>query len=169
MECNISLVHVVFVFFGLISLATEDDFTFGGCEPGRESCQDCYLTLAKSLLDNNANVLNLTNAFFPPNKNPPDSVIVIYHFHNESMDRVSLWFWADSSGYFLYPVVVFQFLSLFFGKPKPLYEQKVEVTLNATECLDISDEHMTLLTNRVSTNYCSFYDSLCPFNRQAMR
>ena len=65
----------------------EENFTFGGCEPGKETCRDCYLTLVKSLLGNGGNVFNLTNAFFPPNLNPPDVVIVTYNFRNESTDR----------------------------------------------------------------------------------
>ena len=37
-----------------------NDFTFGDCEPGKESCRDCYLTLAKSLLGIALNVFTIT-------------------------------------------------------------------------------------------------------------
>lgn len=131
-------------------LGDASNFIFGDCEPGKEACQDCYLTLAKSLFENGANVLNLTNAFFPPNLNPPDSVIVTYHFHNESRENSSVWFWATSFGYFLHPMHYFQFISLLFGKPRPLYEQRVEVTLDA-ECFGASNQFMQALTQRVST------------------
>lgn len=107
----------------------EENFTFGGCEPGKETCRDCYLMLVKSLLGNGGNVFNLTNAFFPPNLNPLDVVIVTYNFRNESTDNTSHWFWATTFGYFLYPMQYFQILSLLFGKPEPLYEQRVNVTL----------------------------------------
>ena len=130
-------------------LGNVDNFIFGGCEPGKEACPDCYLMLVKSLFGNGANVLNLTDAFFPPNLNPPDSVIVTYHFHNESRENSSIWFWANSFGYFLHPMHYFQFISLLFGKPRPLYEQRVEVTLDA-ECLEASDKFMQVLTQRVS-------------------
>ena len=124
-------------------------FNFGGCDPGKEACTDCYLTLVKSLLGNGANVLNLTDAFFPPNLNPPDSVIVTYHFHNESKDNSSVWFWATSFGYFLHPTQYFLFISLLFGKPRPLYERRVEVMLDA-DCMGASDKFMQVLTQRVS-------------------
>ena len=127
-----------------------NNFTFGDCEPGKETCRDCYLTLAKSLLGNGANVFNLTTVFFSPILNPPDSVIVTYHFRNQSVHTQSLWFWANSFGYFLHPMQYFQFASLLFGKPEPLFEQTVEVTLDATECLGVSDEFLQLLTQRVS-------------------
>ena len=130
--------------------ANNSYFIFGDCEPGKEACRDCYLTLAKSLFGNGANVLNLTNAFFPPNLNPPDSVIVIYHFSNQSRENSSVWFWATSFGYFLHPMHYFQFISLLFGKPRPLYERRVEVTLDA-ECVGARDQFMQALTQRVST------------------
>ena len=141
---------IVFTIAASVNGGYAKTFTFGDCEPGRETCQNCYLTLVKSLLGNGANVLNLTNAFFPPNLNPPDSVIVIYHFRNQSVHTQSLWFWASSFGYFLHPMQYFQFVSLLFGKPQPHYEQTVEVTLDATECLGVSNEYMLLLTQRVS-------------------
>ena len=131
--------------------ADANDFIFGDCEPGKEACRDCYLTLVKSLLGNGANVLNLTNTFFPPNMNPPDSVIITYHFHNESVDDSLVWFWATSFGYFLHPMQYFQFISLLFGKPRPLYQQTVEVMLDATECLGVSHDFMLFLTQRVKS------------------
>ena len=128
----------------------EENFTFGDCEPGKESCRDCYLTLVKSLFKNGTNVFNLTRIFLPPIGNPPDSVIVSYQFYNETMDIEEIWFWATTFGYFLHPMAHFQYMSLLFGKPEPLHQQIVNVTLDATECYGVSDDFMLLLTQRVS-------------------
>jgi hypothetical protein len=66
------------------------------------------------------------------------------------MDTKSIWFWATTFGYFLHPLAHFQYMSLLFGKPEPLHQQSVNVTLNATECYGVSDDFMLLLTQRVS-------------------
>ena len=136
---------------GVKGIHVEKNFTFGGCEPGKETCRECYLTLAKSLFGNGANVFNFMKTFFPPDSNPPDSVIVTYRFRNQSMDtgHESVWFWGTSFGYFLHPMAHFQHLSLLFGKPEPLYEKTVEVTLDA-ECIGVNDDFMQVLTQRVS-------------------
>ena len=128
----------------------EENFVFGDCEPDKESCRDCYLTLVKSLFKNETNVFNLTRIFLPPIGNPPDSVIVTYQFYNETIDIKEVWFWATTFGYFLHPLAHFEYMSLLFGKPEPLHKQSVSVTLNATECYGVSDGFMLLLTQRVS-------------------
>ena len=57
-----------------------DNFTIGSCKPGKENCTECYLTLVKSLLGNGDNMFNLMNVFTPPDLNPPEHVVVNYHF-----------------------------------------------------------------------------------------
>ena len=131
---------------GIKGTYVADDFIIGGCEPGKENCTECYLTLVKSLLGNGANMLNLMTVFTPPNLNPPEHVIVNYLF--DGYDVTVTWFWATSFGYFLYQPAHFQFMSLFFGKPEHLHEQRVEVTLPA-DCYGVEDEFMLLLTQRV--------------------
>ena len=155
MVAKFYLVTVIILLVSAVDIRgadAEENFVFGGCEPGNKSstCRDCYLTLVKSLFRNGTNVFNLMNVFLPPNGNPPDSVIVSYHFYNESMDIIKLWFWATTFGYFLHPLAHFQYMSLLFGKPEPLHQQRVDVTLNATECYGVSDDFMLLLTQRVS-------------------
>ena len=127
-------------------------FTFGRCQPGKESCRDCYLALVKELLGNDENVINLSLAFTAPVQDEPNSVIVTYNFINDTMHSKATWFWAQSGAYFLHPLFVFQFISLLFGNPRPLYEREVDVTLNATECYGVENnlDFMILLTQRVS-------------------
>ena len=151
MDVKFSLITVIILVSAVgVKGDVGENFTFGGCEPGKESCKDCYLTLVKSLFGNGTNMLNLMNAFFPPNYNPPDHLIVTYHFRNNTEYPISRWFWGTTFGYFLHPPIHFQFLSLLFGKPEPLYERSVEVTLDATECYGVNDAFMKVLTQRVS-------------------
>lgn len=155
-RCIFSIVILVHVASNAES-DSNDGFIFGACQPGKESCQDCYLTLVKSLFGDDKNVFNLSYVFASPVKDEPSSVVVNYHFHfdDSTPDEVYTWFWAQSGSYFLHPLFVFQFISLFFGNPKPIYEQVVDVTLNATECYGVQEnlDYMTLLTQRVSQSY----------------
>ena len=154
--------HVIFL-GSINSLNAQDTFTFGACEPGKESCQECYHTLVKELLGNDGNVFNLSYVFTSPVRDEPSIVVVNYHFRfdNGTPDKVYKWFWAQSGAYILHPLFIFQFISLFFGNPKPIYEQVVDVTLNATECYGVQDnsEYMILLTQRVSP-FNNFYHGL---------
>ena len=132
----------------------KNEFTFGACQPGKESCRDCYLTLVKSLLGNDENVFNLSLVFTAADHDGPSFVIVNYRFQfNEEFSTTETWFWADTQTYFLLPLGIFQFISLFFGNPKEFYETNVNVTLNGTECYGVDNEHMYLLSQRVSDNY----------------
>ena len=129
---------------------TSDGIQFGKCCPGKDSCRECHYELVVHLLGDAENVFNLTEGFFPPNNNSTHSMIINYRFYNETVDELHSWFWAQSAVHYLFPMVVFQFLSCFFGKPEPLYQRKVMVTLDATDCLGVSNEYMALLTQRVS-------------------
>ena len=127
------------------------DFVFGECQAGKDSCRDCYISLAQSLFKSDENMFNLSQAFFPPDTNTPEFVVVRYHFRNDSHDELEVWFWAASASYFLYPLATFQFLSLFFGKPEAFWTAETDVTLNATECHGLKRKHLTMLTQRVSS------------------
>ena len=126
---------------------------FGECSPEKKGCRDCYHQLVVSLLGNNENVFNLSMAFLPPNANPAHSLTVKYRFYNSTVNEIHTWFWANSAANYLFPMIILQFLSCFFSKPKPLYHRAVYLTLDATYCLGVSNEHMELLTQRVSHSH----------------
>lgn len=114
----------------------------------------CYCELEESLLATEENTLELTRKFFPPEENPPEFVKVIYSFNNTgstvAIDQQT-WYWSAQTSYFLHPFEVFQFASLFFGKPEPYYTQTLSITLKA-ECASLSSTDTTkveLLTQRV--------------------
>ena len=132
-----------------------NNFVFGECSPGKDSCRDCYISLAQHLFQSDDNVFNLSKAFFPVDTNTPVFVVVRYHFQNASYERAQTWFWGASASYFQYPVATFQFLSLFFGKPEEFWTSEVDITLNATECEGAKIEHLTLLTQRVRKLACT--------------
>ena len=140
----------------LMNVAAEhvkENSGFSACQPGKESCQDCYFALVKSLLGNDENVYNLSRVSTAPDVDIPSFVIVNYHFRsndNDTEDELQRWLWAESRAYFLHPLFIFQFISLFFGNPKPIYEREVNVTFNATECHGVKKEYMPLLTQRVN-------------------
>lgn len=132
-----------------------EDFTFGSCKPGKESCQECYQTLAMCLLGSDENIVNLSRAFYPPATNPAEFVAVTYRYENDSTEADAglvgseTWFWAGSGSYFLHPLHIFTYLSLLFAKPEPYFAQETQVTLNAS-CMGARREHKMLLTHRVS-------------------
>ena len=70
----ITIVFLVSAAGGVKGAYVADNFTFGDCKPGKESCTECYLTLVKSLFRNGENVFNLSKVFTPPNLNPPEHV-----------------------------------------------------------------------------------------------
>ena len=91
MDVKLYLVTVIIFLVsavGVRGIDAEENFVFGDCKRGKESCRDCYLTLVKSVFKDGNNVFDLMNVFLPPNNNPPDSVIVTYQFYNGTMDII---------------------------------------------------------------------------------
>jgi hypothetical protein len=126
------------------------DFEYSRCNEGQDSCCDCYAELVRAVLGNDDNVFSLNKAFFPPETNPAEFIVITYCFMNESMKESAVWFWTEQPSYLLHPLHIFQFLSLFFGKPEAFYTQEANITLNATDCWGVDDTHLELLTQRVS-------------------
>lgn len=145
----------VFIVMINIAIVTAPDdgseFIFGECQPGKESCRDCYLTLVKSLLGNDGNVFNLSRIFTTGDFDEPSFVKVNYWFQFDGINKneSSTWFWAKTQTYLFHPLEIFQFISLFFGNPRELYETTINLSLNGTECDGVNDNHMRLLTQRV--------------------
>lgn len=146
---------VILAVLALTNTPVFANIEFGACAPEKNTCNVCYRALQEQLLKQDENVYRLSKAFFPPNTNPPEFVKVIYNFMNkDKINESQTWFWVEQSSYFLFPPDTFQFLSLFFGKPKTYYSQVVTVTLNASECHGVNNSYMTLLTQRVRNTKC---------------
>ena len=86
--------------------------------------------------------------------NQSSYVIVTYSFQNSTLSEDKNWFWSKSVAYYLFPMNVLQMLSLSLSKNDLKYQQKVRVTLNATECWGVENDYMTLLTQKVSRSDC---------------
>ena len=147
-----ALLQILIFFITVLQVTSGANFDFGGCKAGRESCQECYQTLVKSLLGSDENTVNLSIAFYPPQTNPAEFVSVTYQYVNQStgdLAGVEKWFWSVSGSHFLHPLHVFTYISLLFEKPEPYFAQTAKVTLSAS-CMGAKREHMILLTHRVS-------------------
>ena len=118
------------------------------CEPGEEDdCSQCYALLVSQITQHDANLFNLTSAFFPAEEESPAFITVYYHY-SDMPDAIKVWFWSTSTFYLFQPIHVFQFTSLFFSDTS-LQVSELNLTLRA-DCIDASDDKMMLLTQRVS-------------------
>ena len=135
--------------FTCVSGSNETDPPFGSCLVGRESCSECYLSLKKSLLSRDDNILNLSLAFYPPQSSIPVFVSITYLFGEGSDSSTQEWFWTHDSSYLFFPLQTFQYHSLFFSKLEKDVSQTLTLTLDA-ECSSASSKNMELLTQRVS-------------------
>ena len=84
------------------------------CSTANAFCSECYQTLVESAIRVNDNMFSLLQTFSPPNDRSPIFVIVEYKFENSSTKLT--YFWTLKSSFFVIPLQIFQFMSLFFGK-----------------------------------------------------
>ena len=118
------------------------------CRDQSQSCDVCYDTLADALLNMRNNKYDLRRVFYPLEKVSPIFVTVTYQY-NESSVPNQTWYWSAGVFYFLQPLEVFQFTSLFFGNPA---WQSDELTLTLpAECANAPEGFMTELTEQVRT------------------
>jgi hypothetical protein len=110
------------------------------------SCSECYQTLVKNVVHDNDNIFSLLQTFSPPNDHPPVFVIVEYQF--EDSNTTFTYFWTLKSSFFIVPLEIFQFLSLFFGTPA-YRSSSVSLTL-PSECEEANPEYFEMLTYLVS-------------------
>ena len=113
--------------------------------PAGESCHQCYQTLESYLLNTSDNKYQLRRVFYPLEVADPVFVTVTYQYTDTNTTK--LWFWSTGIFYFLQPIEVFQFTSLFFGNPS-WRSSKLNITL-PSECVNASNEFMTELTQLV--------------------
>ena len=120
-------------------------------EGSSSACSNDFFILERSLLDSTDNRFNLLKAFYPPRDARPVLVKVNYTFM-DSLDSTSqIWFWSESEYYLIQPLEIFQFTSLLFSN-MPYRRRDVSILLSS-DCSDSSDEHLQLLTTRVSTSF----------------
>ena len=144
----LSTFHVLITVL-LLHTGASRNVTFGDCLPYSTNCSVCYHTLKESLLKRDDYVRKLSETFFPPRNNQPEFVEVTYLFSDNDSQ---VWYLTHDSPYLFFPIEIFQYMSLFFGKPASLFSQKVTLTLDE-DCSGASHDIMLLLTQRVRTVY----------------
>ena len=115
------------------------------CQAEGESCHQCYQTLESYLLNTSDNKYQLRRVFYPLEVADPVFVTVTYQYIGTN--TTNLWFWTEGIFYFLQPIEVFQFTSLFFGNPS-WRSSTLNITL-PSECINASNDFMTELTQMV--------------------
>ena len=120
------------------------------------SCNN-FTVLEKSLFESVENKIQLSVTFFPLQDNSPEFVQVTYNFGNND---TQVWFWSGQTSHFLHPFEVFQFMSLFFGKPEPYYTGTLSLQLSP-DCADPGilpngNSRLQLLTQRVWNLICIY-------------
>ena len=116
-----------------------------------------YEALIKSLMNNRDNRHALSETFYPPVNNNPEFVTVHYNFTDIGNNFEETWYWSAVTSHFIHPYEVFQYLSLFFAKPRIFYVGEVQINFigtdpSVTECAN--DNHvMQLVTQRVSQEF----------------
>ena len=122
------------------------------CLEGENNCVSCYGYLVKEVLSSDKNQFNLQMAFFPPSQSDPAFVTIFYDYFNDTgkidPDKTKIWYWSTSTYYLFQPLPVLQYTSLFFSDPA-LRHTTLKLKLNAS-CYGAHDDHMMLLTQRVS-------------------
>ena len=119
--------------------------------------QECnFTTLAKSLIEDDENMYQLSRTFFPPVENSPEFVTVCYNFTETA--ETQTWYWSTSISSFIHPPEVMQYMSLLFSKPHNFFKGEVQVLLAPVNTLSVSGcardpERMQLLTQRVSCGF----------------
>ncbi len=109
-------------------------------------CCNNYSTLVEQITENDKNMFEVQNVFFPPDRAPPVFVTVNYNYFDSN--NKSIWFWSSSTFYLYHPLPVFQFTSLFFSD---VSKRTAKITLNLNpDCQNASVAYMKLLTQRVS-------------------
>ena len=133
------------------------------------ACSSSFHLLEEDLLSRPQNRLHLTTKFFPPRDANP--VIIKVNYNYDGSNITDVWFWSESEFYFIQPLEIFLYTSLFFAN-QPYRQSTLTLELSA-DCLDSSKLHMKLLTQRVSSSVtCSVarysvhvteHDNLCSF------
>ena len=138
--CKVILLLVVLA--GLLHSAAAE------CRDQSQSCDECYDTLADSLLNMRNNKYELRRMFYPLERASPVFVTVTYQYNDSSVPNQT-WYWSAGVFYFLQPLEVFQFTSLFFGNAD-WRSSDLTLTLSA-ECASAPEGFMTSLTEQVRT------------------
>ena len=117
------------------------------------ACSSSFHLLEADLLSRPQNRLHLTTKFFPPRDANP--VIIKVNYNYDGSNITDVWFWSESEFYFIQPLEIFLYTSLFFAN-QPYRQSTLTLELSA-DCMDSSEFHLRVLTQRVGP--CTFHMS----------
>ena len=120
------------------------------CDGLSQSCDECYDTLAKSLVNTCNNKYHLRRVFYPLQRASPVFVTVTYQYNDTSIPNQT-WYWGSGVFYYFQPLEVFQFTSLFFGNPS--WRSGNLTLILPAECANATEDFMTELTEQVRTTH----------------
>ena len=119
----------------------------GGQESSLDpACSNSFHLLEADLLSRPQNRFQLTTKFFPPRDANPVIIKVEYKYNGSNDTNV--WFWSESEFYFIQPLEIFLYTSLFFAN-QPYRQATITLELSS-DCLNAENLHMKVLTQRVS-------------------
>ena len=136
LKMKVAVILFIYISFTTVASVSAD------CSGGNVSCSQCYETLVQHVVKDDKSMFKLLQTFSPPNHHSPVFVVVTYEFENSTTQRI--YFWTSYSSYFLQPLEVFRFTSLFLGSPAYL-RSKVSIIL-PDECENADPEHLEMLT-----------------------
>ena len=109
-------------------------------------CSSSFHLLEADLLSRPQNRFLLSTKFFHPRDANP--VIVRVDYVYEDSNDTNVWFWSESEFYFIQPLEIFLYTSLFFANQP--YRQSTLTLELSPDCLNAEEQYMEILTHRVS-------------------
>ena len=113
------------------------------------TCANSFHLLEADLLSRPQNRFLLSTKFFPPRDANP--VIIKVNYVYEDSNITNMWFWSESEFYFIQPLEIFLYTSLFFANQP--YRQSTLTLELSPDCLNAEELYMKILTQRVSILY----------------
>ena len=113
------------------------------------ACSSSFHLLEANLLSRSQNRFELTTKFFPPRDANP--VIIKVDYKYDDSNNTDVWFWSESEFYFIQPLEIFLYTSLFFAN-QPYRQATITLELSS-DCLNAEKLHMKVLTQRVSNSH----------------
>ena len=111
------------------------------------ACSSSFHLLEADLLSRPQNRFLLSTKFFPPRDANP-VVIKVDYVYEDSNNMTSVWFWSESEFYFIQPLEIFLYTSLFFAN-QPYRQSSLTLELSP-DCLDAEELYMRVLTQKES-------------------
>ena len=140
------IILLLIMFLPFLTPSGAQDSPAATTEP---TCANSFHLLEADLLSRPQNRFLLSTKFFPPRDANPVIIKVDYVYEDSNFTNV--WFWSESEFYFIQPLEIFLYTSLFFANQP--YRQSTLTLKLSPDCLNAEEQYMRVLTQRVSIYY----------------